>query len=631
MVLEIEKGDFLKRYLGGESIQSLSSTFKLSSAEIWSSMIKSCINKGMTRVETAHELNIHLSRLNRLMKKNKIINTNLPRHNYVKESFAIEDEISAYIAGLFWSDGHLSMDRLTITFVKTDMVLIKTINQFFFGDYTAYKEVSRRNCLRINIFNLQIRTDFLNLGLKNNDSGRSLPPMKEELFRHFLRGFIDGDGTISKIYPRVSIAGRSNFLNQIGIVLNSLGFKNAYTIRESPKSVKTRTINKYGTLDFYQFYHFTIYKFLYKNSNFYLPRKYDAIQCRFTAIEYELEFLRRRHRLYFVLKHHETLSKQHGDIIRYAFPSLFVKNVNCFNDLNNLSEKIEQELNQNGKSFPQLALTLKKHGLNASEASVYRHCKKNKQITQRLKEHLILDKYKSEIDEKIKSGLKTKKEIANDLNVAQRRVYGRFQDVAPLNRIKMVNPNYFDIIDSWEKAFFIGFLLMRNSINTKYLNIKFINPQHCLILNRLAKELYGNFTPNVIRSENSYKYSFGSTILVQSLKELQIDKKSLTTMDRIDHKFWEAFLLGILYSKLTVTKLKTGFCAQISGDVETMTWIQGYLLQFQIILIMEKNNPRKRFIHKEEYKKLIDHFGSELHNYHTKTNDEFDFDQFNWS
>ena len=82
MALEKEKGDFLNRYLGGESIQSLASTFKLSSAEIWSSIIKLCFNNGMTRAETAHELNIHLSSLNRLMKKYSVINTNLPRYIY---------------------------------------------------------------------------------------------------------------------------------------------------------------------------------------------------------------------------------------------------------------------------------------------------------------------------------------------------------------------------------------------------------------------------------------------------------------------------------------------------------------------------------------------------------------------
>ena len=322
------------------------------------------------------------------------------------------------------------------------------------------------------------------------------------------------------------------------------------------------------------------------------------------------------------------MSKQHGDIIRYAFPGLFVKNVNCFNDLDKLSEKIDQELNQNGKSFPQLALTLKKHRLNASEASVYRHCKKNKQITKGLKDHLVLDLNKNAIAEKIKSGLKTKKEIADDLNVAQRRLLRKFKDVTPDNQIKMLHHHFFKIIDSRVKAFFIGFLLMRNSINTKFLNVKFINPHHRVILNQLAKALYGNFTPKIIRSDKSYKYSFGSIELVQTLKELQIDKKSVTIIDRIDQMYWEAFILGILCSKLTVTKLKTGFSAQISGAVEIMTWIQGYLLQFQIFLIMEKNNPRKRIFLKQEYKKLIDHFGSELHDYHTKTNEEFDFDQF---
>ncbi len=74
----------------------------------------------MTRKQIAHELYIHISSLNRLIKRNNIINNNLPRYNYLKNSFTVEDEITAYIAGLFWSDGHLSKDRLTITFVKSD-------------------------------------------------------------------------------------------------------------------------------------------------------------------------------------------------------------------------------------------------------------------------------------------------------------------------------------------------------------------------------------------------------------------------------------------------------------------------------------------------------------------------------
>lgn len=259
-------------------------------------LMVSLINNGHTNWQIADKIRWSLSSLNRFMKKHSIYNSNLPRYNYKIQQFEITDANSAYIAGLYWSDGHLAKDRLSITFWKNDEILItKIINDYFFEDFQAYKYSKDKRFISLKIYNKQIRNDFLRLGLVKNDDGRTVPDIPKHLFRHFLRGMIDGDGYTKAKFKKCQLAGRLHLLNDVGKVLNQLGFEKSYDINESPKSKKTRTINKYGVLTFRRFFLFNAFKFLYKNASFFLPRKFDELNQLFSESGPDIEYLRRKY------------------------------------------------------------------------------------------------------------------------------------------------------------------------------------------------------------------------------------------------------------------------------------------------------------------------------------------------
>ena len=603
-----------KRLRNNNNINILSSEYGCTQKEILAQNIRLyIIDDKMTRKQASHKLGIHISKLNRIMREFKIKNENLPRYNLIRETFVICNELSAYIAGLFWSDGHLSMCRLTITFTKKDFILIDTINRYFYNEYIGHGYDKSRSCYKINIYNMQIRNDFFNLGLKNNDQGRSLPPISKELFRHFLRGLVDGDGHIKFKFHNLSLAGRLSLIEEVVNELNKLHLNDSFIINESPKSKRTTRVDKYGTLNFKRFYQYNIYLLLYKNSHYYLPRKFQELNNRFSSQETLINYLRRKHNTHFVFKNKKLFSKVYGNSIKYAFPVLFEKNYTFADDL----KSNEQELRSNllfGKSYNQITSTLKKKGIKVSESSTSRYCKWNNLLTKQIQETQILAMKKSYIEEKIKSAAISKSKLAAELKVDRRRLYRSTKNIHPENHIKITHADYFDSIDSIKKAFFLGFILMRNSLNRKFLNIKFSNSKYCPVIQYLAKELYGVNTSKVNRCEEKYKYSFGSVTLVRSLNDIGIHKRSIGVIKKVNGEYHNAFLQGILHSKLTVLKIKSGYYAQISGDVSVIEWVMSYLRSsYNLSIKTENGNPRKAVFLMNDYSTLISNIGPELH------------------
>lgn len=114
----------------------------------------------------------------------------------------------AYVVGLITTDGNLSPDGRHFDFTSNDIDLIKTLKKCLnIRNKIARKKSTYTNkysSFRVQFGNVTLYKFLLGIGLMPNKSKR-LQSLKipDEFFFDFLRGHLDGDGSIKKYYDPV--------------------------------------------------------------------------------------------------------------------------------------------------------------------------------------------------------------------------------------------------------------------------------------------------------------------------------------------------------------------------------------------------------------------------------------------
>lgn len=207
----------------------------------------------------------------------------------------IETELQAYLLGFYAADGNINEKRKTfrIHLQKQDSELVYLYKDIISPDARTFtveehkttgrngQEVNAHESFGVDITSAKLCTDLVNLGMGYNKSYNDLhiPEIPESLVRHFIRGYFDGDGCITiwlskekgksdRVRGKFDICAKSaSILNEfikffathdIKINLNYLKRDDMYRITTSSK----KELEK-------------IYNMLYKDSNFYLSRKFN--------------------------------------------------------------------------------------------------------------------------------------------------------------------------------------------------------------------------------------------------------------------------------------------------------------------------------------------------------------------
>jgi DNA-binding transcriptional regulator WhiA len=125
-----------------------------------------------------------------------------PQHDFFHN---IDSEIKAYLLGFFASDGHIEKRNYDSYSLKWDLhekdvELLHLINEHVGNNDYNIHYLKTRDVVGISITSKQIGEDLLALGYDNHKTHtmRRLPVIPESLMHHFLRGYFDGDGSISK-------------------------------------------------------------------------------------------------------------------------------------------------------------------------------------------------------------------------------------------------------------------------------------------------------------------------------------------------------------------------------------------------------------------------------------------------
>lgn len=236
----------------------------------------------------------------------KYIEENLPfssgmhSKRRVRQDFfsSIDTELQAYLLGFYASDGSINEKRKTfrIHLQEQDSDIVYLFKDMICPDARTFelkdricvnprngKEYKGCNSFGVDINSSKICNDLVNLGFGYNKtySENSLPPIKKDLIRHFIRGYFDGDGTISGAYvkPDPKWKKNENFRSYVSICCKTrklLDEIQAFFLENGIKS--TICIDRRD-----QMYCLSVaklklpklFKLFYDDSHFYLKRKYE--------------------------------------------------------------------------------------------------------------------------------------------------------------------------------------------------------------------------------------------------------------------------------------------------------------------------------------------------------------------
>ena len=158
----------------------------------------------------AERLGVSYKVLARYLKKYGITHSNTGNRVILDErSFQrIDTEEKAYYLGILFADCYISKsyDKLQWNVGEQDKDELHKFKNTLNANFSITKRNSNTNNKQyisygISICNKKLITDLANQGLVAGKNNRMLPLLDNEIMKHFLRGYFDGDGYFS-IYDR---------------------------------------------------------------------------------------------------------------------------------------------------------------------------------------------------------------------------------------------------------------------------------------------------------------------------------------------------------------------------------------------------------------------------------------------
>ena len=214
----------------------------------------------------------------------------LKRKYPIQEDFfdKIDTQEKAYILGLLYADGWNQTDRnvVGIGLKESDKEILDKITSLIqptkpLGYYKKNKLKrgfeNSQNEYRLVIANKRISERLVELGCGKAKTHNLTFPTEEQvpscLIRHFVRGYFDGDGSVSgDKQKQFNLVGTINFLLPLQqILIEELGFsKTKLDQRHKERDNEIRSLRYCGINQC-----ITFRDWLYKDATIYLERKYD--------------------------------------------------------------------------------------------------------------------------------------------------------------------------------------------------------------------------------------------------------------------------------------------------------------------------------------------------------------------
>lgn len=204
----------------------------------------------------------------------------------------IDTEDKAYWLGFIFADGWISGSELGIELCRKDIKHLKKFNKCLNGNINIICKINEHtnndfiksnyteSCI-IRLYRNKIVEDLKQHGVQNRKTYKDnyIPSLSNDLIKHFIRGFFDGDGNVwidRKKNKQLRYTLYNASLTLLTDIRNELYKNNIFSqIISDNRPLYKKTTSCYrliigGIANAYNFYNY-----LYKESNIYLDRKYN--------------------------------------------------------------------------------------------------------------------------------------------------------------------------------------------------------------------------------------------------------------------------------------------------------------------------------------------------------------------
>lgn len=192
---------------------------------------------------------------------------------------SIDNEEKAYWLGFLYADGHVSDDgALHLQLQGRDIKVLEDLKKSL--DYTGnikLRKIKGKDYYGLRIWSVEICSALKKLGInRDKTKNPSIPKIRKELYKDFIRGLIDGDGTIyckrksdKKMISTIHILIHEKCLNDILDMMESFIEKFTCSVGDHHRTKYLKIISINGNRQSLK-----ILNAIYLNSNLYLERKY---------------------------------------------------------------------------------------------------------------------------------------------------------------------------------------------------------------------------------------------------------------------------------------------------------------------------------------------------------------------
>ena len=257
--------------------------------------IVSAYENGMTVRDVAKKFNIGEKRASDILKKYDVkilLSCERPSKYDLNEKYfdQINTQDHAYILGFLYADGCNCKNNISICLQERDKNILDRINlaigsnrPLSFIDYSK-RDGNCQNQYRLSITNKYMADKLASLGMVQNKSLVLEFPewLDRNLYSHFIRGYFDGDGYVSKNYynAKLSIVSTKDFCESLRKILsNDVGINSSIYLCHNNDTIVTRTLQISGRNQIRKFL-----DYIYNDANLYLQRKYDIYKSLYANI-----------------------------------------------------------------------------------------------------------------------------------------------------------------------------------------------------------------------------------------------------------------------------------------------------------------------------------------------------------
>lgn len=216
------------------------------------------------------------STFSKILKRNSIP-TRKSKYKLCEDYFDnIDSEEKAYFLGFLYADGSNTGKQICLKLHSNDIDILRKLGNLIYRSDFKITHSYDSNAYMLVMSSRYLCNSLTKQGChKNKTFTLSMPTINKDLIRHFIRGYFDGDGSIieSKLHTEFMICGASkHFVEQIHDIICEETFVNkrklyCKTYDKTQNSVYYIRICGINNVN-------KVFKYLYKDSNIYMERKY---------------------------------------------------------------------------------------------------------------------------------------------------------------------------------------------------------------------------------------------------------------------------------------------------------------------------------------------------------------------